>query len=271
MAISADVMQGKLGDMKLCNVQDKLNDKDGASNKLRASDQLMLQLEEECQELIERRLAIEEDLQRRAQGGAAVSEKMSATLEKSRQQLQQQMAAQQRSRDVCQLLEEEVSRLQSQEMNSAQEVSLLELRAAEQRPRLAQAEHRLSELNRLAKQGFEEEKHAVDKLRQQRGDFDLRIAELHLKEEQWQKLIDFRQQRAEAWEQKSTDWALRGEELLAQAAALREPQQLDEGLEQRLASAVQELRFAEKLRQAAFAAPILASLLTSLWWQVWVL
>eukprot|EP00931_Biecheleriopsis_adriatica_P069221 TRINITY_DN43094_c0_g1_i1.p1 TRINITY_DN43094_c0_g1~~TRINITY_DN43094_c0_g1_i1.p1 ORF type:complete len:318 (+),score=98.26 TRINITY_DN43094_c0_g1_i1:131-955(+) len=244
----------------------------------------LTQLEEECQDLVERRLAIEEELSRRSKTGMAVAEHLAATLEKSRAQLKLRVAAELRQQEECRRLTEKIAQLRAEEVARSAEVQFLELSHAGQRAQLAEAERRLKALEQRKAETSEEEASAMNSLRQKRNELEHHGAELRDKAEHWQRLLDFRAQRAEHYEERATELELLCEHLAFKAAEFRreaaeaasatdshssgeDPQ----GLDRSLASADQEVRMMMRVRQMAFVAPIISSLLASLWWQVTLL
>lgn len=235
----------------------------------------ILQLQEECQELLERRLAIEEEFACRSKTAVAVEARQAAILQKSRQKLHQQAEAACQAQGLCLQFDQQVRRLQAEDMGLSQEVELLKMRCNGQKAQLAKAKQTLADVCHQSLAGNAHR--AVDRLRQQRTELEMRGAELRSKAEQWQAILDFRQRRAEEWDAKTQELGLRCEELRLDATDLRCKasglavafnEKESKGLNAELAAAEEQMHAIGRLRQVAAFAPILASLLASLWWQV---
>eukprot|EP00930_Biecheleria_cincta_P094854 TRINITY_DN8643_c0_g1_i1.p1 TRINITY_DN8643_c0_g1~~TRINITY_DN8643_c0_g1_i1.p1 ORF type:complete len:282 (+),score=83.32 TRINITY_DN8643_c0_g1_i1:89-934(+) len=235
----------------------------------------VLQLQQECQELLERRLAIEEEFACRSKTAVAVEARQAAILQKSRQKLQQQAEAACRGQELCLQLERQVFKLRAEDMGLSQEVEFLEMRCNGQKAQLAKAEQALADVRQ--KSMAESAHREVDCLRQQRTELEMRCKELSSKAEQWQAILDFRQRRAEEWDANAQELELRCEELRLDATDLRGRascpgvafnEKESKQLNAELATAEEQLHAIRRLRQVAALAPILASLLASLWWQV---
>jgi len=243
-------------------------------------------LEQECWDLREKREALDEDLADRLRAGEAAERHLTQGLERLRRDFASQHREEEQAVQAFRRLMPEVEQLEGRwavHSQKVQEVAAKPLNQGRGRlpgvvgpplPTGGLSEARSAAITEL--QGFQMTPDvqllagAAKELEEKRTRFAVRAKELRCSLRLWQRLCEYREARAEEAQARQVALKRRYGAAEAQAAALlREAAEAGSqssavcGLAARAACS---LRRAARLRRAASASPVVASLIASLWW-----